>query len=718
MRNTLLIAILVYASCAHGQTDIADARTYPVGSMITVTGTVTNGSELGLIRYIQDGSAGIACYPGSGSVAGFTPTRGSIVQITGEVDVFNGLLQINPISSFTILGNGPLPAPKTVKASEINEHIEGQLVKLDHCLFNNGGLFFTQNEWRFRSLGRSAEIYLGNGHELISTPIPSDHITLRGIVSQYDPGNGARGFRILPRDSSDVIRTTPVHITDRVKQRNTTGSSFEIYWSTNVPSSSVVEYGPSPVMGNVVANTTLTTDHSVFVTGLPFPGLRQWLRAGCIVGTDTVWSTVNRHTTMFPSSGEIRTWFTQPVDQSVSQGTDATFVFDSMDDTLAQFMDQAVSTIEVAVYNNTNGTLVSKLNDAYNRGVQIRFITEGQNTNSVLNNLDPGIPVLVRSDGAGSGMHNKFMLVDAQDNMNAWLLQGSSNWTSSLSNDANNQFAIQDRTLAEVYLTEFEEMWGSSGPLPDPSNSRFGADKVENTPHFFTVGGVEIECYFSPTESVTDRIIELIEGADDDVHFATFSYTEDNIRNAMILSDPNLPGRVHGMIDQVGGSELFTLQSAGIDVVSVANIPGLLHHKYLIADKTISNVDPVVLTGSHNFSFNAASVNDENTLIIHDPSIADQFYQDWHERRSEVVSVEETKSEDLHLWPNPSSDKLFLEGFGSIRLIEIFDLTGKLIARSSVPSNTVDISEYPAGFYRLSVTDDDRSIRSFSFIKE
>ena len=53
---TLLISLVGYSQ------DIATARSQGVGSTVTVTGIVTNGDELGPIRYIEDATAGIAIY--------------------------------------------------------------------------------------------------------------------------------------------------------------------------------------------------------------------------------------------------------------------------------------------------------------------------------------------------------------------------------------------------------------------------------------------------------------------------------------------------------------------------------------------------------------------------------------------------------------------------------------------------------------------------------
>ena len=63
--NKLLLLICMYISAAFvvfGQQDIASARVRAEGSKVTVSGTATNGSELGVVRFIQDQSGGIAVY--------------------------------------------------------------------------------------------------------------------------------------------------------------------------------------------------------------------------------------------------------------------------------------------------------------------------------------------------------------------------------------------------------------------------------------------------------------------------------------------------------------------------------------------------------------------------------------------------------------------------------------------------------------------------------
>jgi hypothetical protein len=57
-----------------------------------------------------------------------------------------------------------------------------------------------------------------------------------------------------------------------------------------------------------------------------------------------------------------------------------------------------------------------------------------------------------------------------------------------------------------------------------------------------------------------------------------------------------------------------------------------MHHKYMIVDQNAPASDPLVLTGSHNWSAAAANDNDENTVIVHDATIANLYYQNFVKR--------------------------------------------------------------------------------------
>ena len=69
------------------------------------------------------------------------------------------------------------------------------------------------------------------------------------------------------------------------------------------------------------------------------------------------------------------------------------------------------------------------------------------------------------------------------------------------------------------------------------------------------------------------------------------------------------------------------MQSNGVDMRSHAGVL-LLHHKYAIIDANVPASNPLVLTGSHNWSSNAENNSDENTLFIYNETIANIYLQE------------------------------------------------------------------------------------------
>ena len=92
---------------------------------------------------------------------------------------------------------------------------------------------------------------------------------------------------------------------------------------------------------------------------------------------------------------------------------------------------------------------------------------------------------------------------------------------------------------------------------------------------------------------------------------------------------------LRGVVDQTdaNGTEFYTLQNYG---EMFANPSPTLHHKYGIIDASYPDSDPVVITGSHNWSSAAENDNDENTLIIQDPYIANQYMQEFKKRYNDA----------------------------------------------------------------------------------
>ena len=702
---------------AMAQTDILDARTnYSVGQSVTVSGIVTSDGNLGIVRYLQDESAGIALYPGGEwSTLGFAdPQPGDALTMTAVLSEYNGLLEVGPDDitqvDVTSVGN-PLPEAQTVTPAQLDESMEGEIAYIEGVVFTNGGSMITGNStFSFSANGEDGIIYVRNDNELVGLVLPAGEVNLYGIVSQFS-FDGFGGYQLLPRGSADLIPTSAINLSAQVDQINLTTTSFDLTWSTDVLGDSHVEYGLTPEMGMEVVDDMQLLNHQLSLTDLS-PGTVYWARVISIAGEDSTFSSVRPYATVSESPGYIRAYFTREVDNSVATIENAATLGTSTNDTIAAYIATAQNTLDIAAYNLNNSAIENAINLAVANGVQVRYIAEGQNANLGLSNVDDSVPVHFRTDGEGSGMHNKFIIGDAESTERAFVLTGSTNFTTgNLNTDPNNVIIFGDQSLAKGYTLEFNEMWGSDGPEPNAANSRFGALKTVNTPKRFIIGGSSVELYFSPTDGTTSAIEQAIQSTDYDLSFAVLAFTRNDLGAAVIEAGASIFINPQGAIEDVNstGSEYDALLDAGIAVYSHTGISGQLHHKYGIIDQSEPLSDPTVVTGSHNWSTTAETTNDENTVVVHDARVANLYFQEFSGLLNAMgVGIHEA-GEDQPLclvFPNPATSTITLQLTELASMgdwIRLLDGQGRLVLTEQImgTSTRLEIGHLSAGIYLM-----------------
>ena len=131
----LLLILLCLPFIGFGQ-NISTARMQSLGTTVTISGIVTNGDELGSIRYIEDSTAGLAIYDFGLTVIG-NVVRGELITISGVLADYNGLLQLQQVNSLTSYSTGNFISPQIVTPLQIGESTEGELVQIDNVIFNN-----------------------------------------------------------------------------------------------------------------------------------------------------------------------------------------------------------------------------------------------------------------------------------------------------------------------------------------------------------------------------------------------------------------------------------------------------------------------------------------------------------------------------------------------------------------------------------------------------
>jgi phosphatidylserine/phosphatidylglycerophosphate/cardiolipin synthase-like enzyme len=286
------------------------------------------------------------------------------------------------------------------------------------------------------------------------------------------------------------------------------------------------------------------------------------------------------------------------------------------DGLFATLAGSAASSIDVALYDFNRVSVRDALLAAHGRGVNVRVVGDGEDA------VDPGYApfynslvsagITVITDTKTSLMHNKFAVFDGQV---TWT--GSANFTDTgFTFNAENIVVITDTVVANIYGTEFNEMF----------SGKFSNDKIDNTGHNTVVGGSALEIAFAPTDGVQDRIAAALNSANSSIQVAMFTFTNDALGNALIAAH-NRGVQVEVLLDQVAagsaGGERDRLCGAGV-AVRVENFAAKIHDKVAVVDAGTSS-DPLVVTGSTNWTANAVQANDENLLIVHDAGLAADF---------------------------------------------------------------------------------------------
>ncbi len=716
LKRTVALAASFVTLTSVAQENILDMReNYNIGQTVTVTGVVTSDDNLGSVRYLQDATAGIALYPGQDwSAWDATPQIGDSLSVTGEITEYNGLLEVGPnLTAVEFFGAGTVPEPLEITPADMGENLEGQLVRVNGVTFPLAGTFITgNNTYDFTASGETGVIYVRTSNSLVGEELTGCEVDMLGIVSQFS-FDGFGGYQLLPRGPVDLIPASALCFTSPVMQSNMATTSFTLSWTTDLACDGVIEYGLTESLGNVAMGGTNTPSHEANLTDLE-PGTIVYARAVCTLadGSEAA-STIRPYATVSESSGDIHVYFNGPVDHSVATDELALSLGTDMNDTVAAWIMSAQHTLDVAAYNLNDQTVEDAVNAAAANGVQIRWIYEGQNANIGLNSLDAAVVTHPRTDGEGSGMHNKFIVGDADHADKAFVLTGSTNLTTGqLVSDLNNVIVLEDQSLARAYELEFEEMWGAEGMEPNAANAKFGPDKTWNTPVDFVVGGSPVELYFSPTDGTNAAILAEIEAANANFEFALLTLTRDDLGDAIVELNQSFFVSPIGVIEQVNttGSEFDNLISNGVQAYA-HDVSGDCHHKYAIVDHSEVGSDPLVITGSHNWSSSAENVNDENTLFVHDARVANLYHQEFRAIVNAVTGnpdgISDLGEPTWSLMPNPAREQAWLQGVQATDVVRVLDAGGRVVDVEQVRQGgavQLELGRLTAGMYHVTVT--------------
>ncbi len=712
---------------------------YLLGETVVVRGVVTASNQLGSASYMQDATGGIVCYDFAFSNA---VSIGDDVTVLGVVTLYNGLVELTPATILSTNATGVNVEPELLGCADIEnqgaagEPWEGMLVRLSGITVEGSGTWAGNTNYSVSDATGSTTVRINASCGLVGAPIPAGEFDLVGVVGQYDfSAPHTSGYQLQPRLLSDQIQIAGPGLAAGPFESDHTTGSVTLSWQSQNPGGTIIVHGT--LDGEILDSLALgnsTTTHEATLDGLD-AGTPYWARIGAwnedgASMAGTYWfSTVSAG-----SPGTIEVFFTQDVDPAYAfPGNEANGDHDVVSE-IINLIDGATVSLDCAIYSLNIFEIAQAIIDAHDRGVAVRFIYDADHSQGEVAQIEnAGVTVIDNHFGThpGAGIqHNKFIVVDAADDdpANDRVWTGSLNLIDEPSSYGiwakQNSVLIADQAVARAYTMEFNEMWGSTGMTPDPTEARYGAYKTNNTPKYFTVGGVPVEVLFSQGDNVSQRLVNYIDTAEESIYFCILVFTRNELNYAM--NDAFDRGAaVRGVFDDEGDqySEYPLMQAWGADIFTDAGT-GILHHKYMIIDAEEPGSDPMVITGSYNWSNSAEYDNDENLVVIHDNLIANQYLQEFAQRyhdaggTADFNGVDDPKAmpdrfELTGVYPNPfnpSTTVAFsLPAMGDVELA-VYNLAGQRMEKQLVTGLnagshrvSLDMAGRPAGLYVLRV---------------
>ena len=687
------------------QQTIGQIRTLPVGSVVTTTGMISCGNEFGVVRYLQDENAGISAYSTDLSLT----QAGDSVIITGVLSRYRGELQLSPVLSYEVVAE--VDEVKSLSIENLDDisipGFESRKVNIACAGIKSceselsAGWYEVFDQW-----GNIARLWIAENHPAQGFPLFNRPLVVEGIWTKFedqyqlmcqqitDASEGSCHY--IPPPSLSFENNLPVLSWSNVPEATTDvwigEESYDFDISFGQWSGSAVAK-PDFLEPGILYQARLTQQDS---SGMLFHSVPVYFSTPAL------------------TAPPIEILFNRSINATYSDGSTALAVGSSaIENDLIERIDNVTHTLEVAMYNTGRASIVQALARAVQRGVLVRYIADDETSNTALQG-QLTFPLLLRS---GDGiMHNKFVIADAHEPEGAWLWTGSTNLsTNQLSTDPNHAYVIHDQALALNYLREFNEMWGQ--------NARYGDFKTNNTSHLFQVGDALIESYFSPSDETNCHLIEAIQSGDHQILIGLLLLTRNDLVDEIIqLHQEGIDVRVILEDEESSLSALAQLRQAGVRVVTHDPSP-IFHHKYAIIDEGYPESDPLVITGSHNWTWSADNINDENTLIIHDQRVTNIFRQEFEARWGELnpTSIHTDLINGMKVYPNPASSFLHIENpFSESCGVELINVDGQIVIRRNIEANQTSIltidQSLPAGLYMVRIVSASQPARLLTIV--
>ncbi|MFH2083996.1 MAG: phospholipase D-like domain-containing protein, partial [Candidatus Omnitrophota bacterium] len=373
---------------------------------------------------------------------------------------------------------------------------------------------------------------------------------------------------------------------------------------------------------------------------------------------------------------------------------------------ISDFMLKASSMCYVANYSwsdTLNNKVVLNINSLDVSGVDVRVVgddAQGSVTNEAIHpDITATIPMNDRTTaGSANYMHDKIIIRDPNDSVNAAVMMGSGNFNEGGWESQNNTFLfLYDQDLALNYLAEFNEMF----------NGTF-AGGTQTTRIYSMPDGVEVRSFFGSEDqpwaavaTTSNGLISILDTAAESIFFEiTDLYGYSGIQNPLEASCINRAAAgaiVEGVYQSIDTASTYDLSDWNDAAIANANGTGPFiresavtafskhHHKYWVIDLDWAGV------GSVNASQSSSENNpgsDENFILIKDFRLAREFAKEFGRNYAvgtPVGSVDNTAVTETHDWqgPGPATNLSVTAGASS------FD-----VSWTASTGTAVDVSRY------------------------
>ena len=377
-----------------------------------------------------------------------------------------------------------------------------------------------------------------------------------------------------------------------------------------------------------------------------------------------------------------------------------------------QWLHAAESSVDLCFYQITDPVIKDSLLALHARGIQIRVIVDDDREYLLGPLVYAGIPVISDTFGGNADftMHDKFALRDVHDgdpaNDAVWV--GSWNATPYL--HADNATEIYSHEVAQIFLAEFNQMWGSDSLIPNPGQARFNVAKQPLwSDRQVIIGEDTLWIYFGPQDRPVDTLAAWVGRAQTSAEFLIYTFTHWGLRDSL-LSLLARGGTVIGIFDSTMASSDYSQYDellAGGAQVFIDPVPDpfyLLHHKVMILDERRLEF------GSMNYTHSANTYNDEVAVFLavgtstpqpgNGRSVVQRYHEEFLARLAEVApwAVQETPENGEQTWWIPAvvQDVIRLPSHGRYQIV---DRVGRIVLQGE--GTRISIGSLPPGVYFL-----------------